>query len=99
MTNVSYVDLSKNQLYELSPESLDGIDGVVEHLDLMENPWHCNCSIHWMRKVRSCSKNAFTDAVATDALLENVFLPEVQENESVNVRQKPSVSSLRRVSI
>ena len=51
MTNVSYVDLSKNQLYELSPESLDGIDDVVEHLDLMENPWHCNCSIHWMRKV------------------------------------------------
>ena len=50
MINVSYVDLSKNQLYELSPESLDGIDGV-EHLDLMENPWHCNCSIHWMRAV------------------------------------------------
>ena len=50
MINVSYVDLSKNQLYELSPESLDGIN-IVEHLDLMENPWHCNCSIHWMRAV------------------------------------------------
>jgi len=50
MINVSYVDLSKNQLYELTPASLEGVVGIVGHLDLMENPWHCNCSIHWMYK-------------------------------------------------
>ena len=78
MTNVSYVDLSKNQLYELSPESLDGIDGVVEHLDLMENPWHCNCSIHWMRKVKYLERG-FVDQLSISwrtisSLFQNTFL-------------------------
>ncbi|RWS31621.1 Leucine-rich repeat neuronal protein 2-like protein [Leptotrombidium deliense] len=71
LTNLRYLSLRGNALSTLDPK-FESIGNQVDILDVRDNPFICNCSLQWIRKLIIGYKNQSTVELSTEQSLSNV---------------------------
>uniref|UniRef100_A0A8D2KVB6 Glycoprotein IX platelet n=1 Tax=Varanus komodoensis TaxID=61221 RepID=A0A8D2KVB6_VARKO len=93
--NIRILQMQNNSLTTVLPGALDGLTNVKE-MDFSNNPWHCDCSILYLKRWMEDISQASLDKVicATPAALKTRSLSQIHGSELDGCRKPLRIKCL-----